>query len=319
MRLTQLITLVRARVADGLLQHWSDVQIARELNLQQQSLFRRKANAHSTYGARNIDIRYPDDATLIDQLDSDEFVYSLPSWVHRVERVRILNADGTTGSLVDRITGNLRKGWSFHGNRTIVLKGPSTPQSIRLRVQKLPTSMFRGTCVVDASDLSQIVIPIPLALESGATERFDVDAENDAFLGATIEVTSASVNHDPRGVLATVKEQVREFNGALNAYQYVLTVFPRFTDFVKINDTFEIHSEIEDAHANLLVLRTAEALFQSTNNLAAVNVLQGKLMLEEITFNNSIQPREGDAVHIMETEDSEYEVRDLEHDQLTDF
>lgn len=312
MRLSDLIQLVRAKVADERSLYWTDVQIARELNLWQRSLFRWKANANDSYGSTILDISAIDHAAQIAQLDTSEWIYILPSWVHRVHKVWS-RVGGSTAPIPLRTAGS-RNGWSFHSNRGISVCGNAEAQDLRLRVCKLPSLMFRGTCLADAADLSNIVIPAQLAVETGQSEAFPIELEEGSLIGATIEVTSSAAGRDPRGVLAQVFEQSREYNTTLAAHQLQLWVKPQFPDFVKAGDTFETHSEIEDAHSNLLILRVAESLFHKTNNLAGVNVLQPQIASETKAFVDGLQPRTGTEINIMATEDEAFVRRDADRD-----
>lgn len=313
MRLTELIEWVREKIADPNKLYKSDVQIARELNAWERSLFRRKALAHPSYGAAILDISATDNATQIHQLESDEWVYYLPSWVMRVQKV--WQRDGLDAvSELPFTTGNDATGWQFHSNRSIVVKGSDVALNLRLRVTRLPARMFRGVCTVQGPDLASIVIPTVLPVEVGATEAFPLDMEDGALLGAVLEVTSSDSAHDPRGVLAVVTDQVREWDTGLLVYKTVLTVRPAYADFVKVGDTFESHSQIEDAHTQLLILRTAESLFHASNNVAGVQVLQTQLAKEERDFTDSLVPRESGVFNIMQTEELVGQRRDDERD-----
>ncbi len=319
MRLSELISRVRKKVNDPRGLYWSDVEIASDLNLMARSMFRQKCDAHVSYGRRILDLSVTDNATQLEQLEPDVWLWTLPAWVYRVQKV-FSRQGNLSFAEIPLSSGNNRTGWSYNSNRAIAVCGNSAAIDLRLSVQKTPALMFRGTGAADAPDLGSILIPVTLAVEttpagfSTVTEAFPIDLEDGALLGATLEVTSANATHDPRGVLGTVKAQSREYNTTLGAYQHVLDVLPSYADFVKVSDTFESHCEIEDVHALLLILRTAESLFHKTNNVAGVNVLQTQLAREERLFNNSLQPRESNVFHVMQTEEDVGERRDPDRD-----
>lgn len=304
MRLSDAILALRMRVKDTQKLHWSEAECVAALNTWQRSLFRRKANAHPSYGARNIDLYVADSPDRANQVDDLEWTYDLPAWVHRVDRIWPLE-NGEQRPKIPYYTEQYRTGWKFSGQRQVTIHGYSVAKDLRLRVQKIPSLMVRGTLVADSPDLGYIYIPAQLAVETGETIPFPLDIEDGALLGATIEMMTATATRDPRGVLSVVQSVERVYNPTIAAWQYECLVRPQFPAFVKAGDLFEFHSEIEDLHAELMILRAAETLFQSTNNIAGVQVLQPQLRSEEFDFNNSLQPRQTAAVHMVECEEDD--------------
>lgn len=313
MRLTDLIRRCRKKISDENKHFFTDVEIAFELNEVQRSLWRQKAAASFSYGQITYDLSTIDNADQIEQVDSDEWIYVLPSWVYRVNQV-MRRSGSVSNGLVPLITGNETSGWEFTSNRALLIKGQSTAIDLRLKLQKIPAKMLRGTVMLDSPDLSEIVIPSTLAAEAGETEGFPSDYEDGAMINAQIEVTSSSATNDPRGVVGTVRAQQRLYDVPTAQYQNYLTVLPRYSSFVKALDTFESHAEIHDVDLQLLILETCEGLFHKDHNLAGSNVIRPQLERERVRFTNSLAPRDGNQPHFMETDDDTFSRRDPDRD-----
>lgn len=324
MRLTDLIRRCRKKLADEGYRQWTDVQLARELDYNLASLWRLKAGAHESYGQVILDLSAVDNAERWVLQDSDEIVWHLPSWVYRVLEVRRLSGTITNG-VVPFASGATKNGWQFTGDSALLIKGQASAFDIRLRVQKTPARMIRGAFPLKGPDLAQVIVSSVLPLETkpaGAfldvTESFDTEFEKGGMIGSRIEVTSSSASADPRGIIATVREQERLYDGTLGAYVNVLTVIPRYPSFVQAGDTFESHAQIEDVDLELLILQTVNGCHDRDHNIAGKAVLEKDLAREQKRFHDSLVPREGNQPQFIETEDdgTGFIRRDLERDPL---
>lgn len=313
MRLSELITHCRQRISDADKVFFKDVAIARELNLTARSLFRQKAAASYSYGQVVVDLSTTDNATQLRQVDRDEWVWMLPSWVYRVNEVRTRSGRESLGD-IPRQTGDQRTGWSMTSNRGLLIKGNTSAQDLRLKVQKIPALVFRGTISVQSPDLGVLVVPSIPSTEPTESEPFPTDHEDGSLIGSQIEITSSSATTDPRGTIATVYSQTREYHVGTAQYQNYLEVAPRYKDHVKVGDTFESHPEIDEADVTLLILQTCEGLFQKDHNLSGQNVMRAQLERELVRFTNSLAPREGHQPHYIETADDTFVSRDPERD-----
>lgn len=316
MRLSEGIIAVREKLSDENKKYWSDVQIARQMTRWQRSLYRRKAKAHESYGACTYDLLTADNAAQMTQVERNEWIYTLPSWVYRVLKVERLQGGYSTGDIGLR-TGDSTAGYLFRSDRALSVVGSTVAQDLRFTVQKLPAMLFRGTISSDSPDVGTLVFPAVLPIETAAleTEPFDQEFEAGALIGAAFEVLSSSATRDPRGVIATVTAQERRYNTTLGAYENVVDVRPAYPDFAKAGDLFESHFQIEEAHVELLILRTVESLHQKNNNIAGVNVLQRQMAVEEAEFVSSLD-RECE-VHIMGTGQPDLGTTDRERDNST--
>jgi hypothetical protein len=314
MRRTELITRVREEVSDELRHYWTDATITRRLNFMQRSLFRKKCDAHASYGLVSYDLSVQDNAQQLEQTDRDEWTWHLPSWVYRVQTVFDREATFTKG-VIPLITGDQKTGWKLSANRAVSIKGSAVARDLRLKVAKVPALMIGGIVSKDSADPSHVFIPGVLPLVAPETEPLPIDFETGAMINAQIEITSSDATHDPRGVIATVRKQTRQYDTTLAAYVNLLEVKPSFHAHVKATDTFDSHSEIEEVHIELLILTTVESLFAKTNNIAGVQTIQSRLAREWNTFINSLQPREDDQVHQVETfEDTGFDRIDPDRD-----
>lgn len=316
MRLSDLITLCRKKTSDESKAFYKDVEIARELDLAVKSLWRQKARADESYGRVRFDLSTTDDAEKYEVVDSNEVVWMLPAWVFRVLEVRTRSGTTTLGKLPMR-TGDQQHGWSLSGNNELSILGASNAQDLRLIVQKVPARMIRGTVPLDSPGLEKLVVRSTLPVEATETEAFPTDYEQGAMIGARIEITSANATHDPRGVVGTVRAQLRLYDAGLVDYVNHLTVVPRYTQLVKANDTFESHAEIDDADVGLLVLEAVDSMFHKDHNIAGINVIAGALQRERRRFTESLSPRTGDAQFI-QTESGDFAPRNPDRDPAFD-
>jgi hypothetical protein len=295
-RLSTIISLVRRKVNDPNAKYWSDLDITQELDLFQRNLFRDLVDAHESYGLRNFDILTTDTAR-IEQLYGDIWLYHYPEWGYKIREVRRLNQeDGALtqaeGRKLDYIESGRREvGWTFADSHALRLQGFSASIPIRIVAAKIPTLLEKGTVAKDAVATNTIILPEANSL------GYENELEDGSYLGARIEVRTATATRDPRRRIATVVNQVRSYDSTLAAYIFTLTVRPNFSDLVLAADSFELHSEIPDPCIEYLVLLTAEALFHKTQNLVGAAGLQRSLEREREKFENSLQPRTDGITH----------------------
>lgn len=313
MRLSDLIRKLRVKLADEEALYWKDVVLAEELNTQARGLYRTKADADLSYGARVFRMNAIDDGDNIEQIDLDIFLYNLPSWVHKVAEVKEELAVNSLVTIEPVESNQDAPGWYFFSDRTIAVRGRTYKTSLWIKCQKLPSLMARGTFLQASADQRTIFVPTTLAIEAGQVSAFPLEQEKGSMLGAKLEITSSSLTHDPRGVIGVVIAQSKQLDAAGTAWTFQLQVRPKFPDNVAIGDTWQSHCDIEDAHAEYLLLRAACALHQSRHNIVAENVLRYSLDEERRKFENTLTPR-ATTLHLMATEDRPYSRIDLDRD-----
>lgn len=295
MRLSELILGTRHKVNDLGKKYHSDQDIVFWLNRMQRDLFRKKADADESYGQSFIDILGAD-TTRVQPVEINVWRYYMPSWVYRVHRPHLL-VNGLADAKVhlDR--------WKVSTNRCLDL-WDTIARDLRITISKVPAMMRPGTVAVQSAIRSELLILVDDPI-------YAVDREDGCLIGAAFEITSCSdLARDCRGSVAVVTAQRKEVVEGVTGACWRLTVTPPFPDTPFAGDTFEMHSEIEDVHADLLMDRTAKALLQRQGNASAVDLLRADVAKGEAAFVSALRPRADSVVQTIYEPD--HDARNLE-------
>jgi hypothetical protein len=273
MRLSELISAVRHRVNDSGSKYNTDLDITAWLNRHQRSLMRRKVEADTSYCDQKLDI-LASDTTRVEQIYSDTWRYYLPSWVYRVRRVSAMN-----GSQIQR---DLRVDeWGHSSTRSIDIRDTQA-RDLRLGVAKVPAIMRPLKVIANGTTIDEIIVPI-------ADASYPYETEPGCMLGAQLELTTRETGRDPRCGPSIVIQQTQTLVGSTPAWN--LKVRPSLSALTEIDDTIEMHSEIEDVHATYLINLVALDIFHQKQNMTAVMNLRQEIVTSERAFIVGLQPR----------------------------
>lgn len=276
MRLSELMLAVRHRVNDqGARPYHSDKDIVFWLNRMQRDLFRKKADADESYGHQTIDF-LASNTTLIQQVEINRWRYHMPSWVYKIHRPHLL-----VNGLLDAPIHRDR--WNLSTNRALDLMD-STARDLRITISKVPAMMRPGVVAFTSTTRSELFVAVDDA-------TYGVDREEGCLLGASFEITSAAdLNRDCRGSVGVVIAQTK-FVDTVKGAMWRLSLMPPFPDSPALGDTFDMHSEIEDVHADLLIDKTSKALLQRQGNASAVDLLRSDIGQGMQQFESALRPR----------------------------
>lgn len=287
MRLTDLIYGVRHQINDLSSTHNGDAAISFWLNRAQQDLFRRRVEADPSYSRLAITFSAGDTARVKAGPAKDWWRYYLPSWEIKVRGVyQVLGSDRQEVE---------PRYWRWSSNRSIDVRCGGTQWPLSVDVAKTPALMRRGSVAAVSTRTDELVIArVPGSDSKG--QAYQSEFEDGCLLEAQIELTASDA---VRGAISTVVGQKPDVVGGVDVW--VLTVFPAFPDMAQPTDTYEIHSEIEDVHAEYVVLVAAESLFARNVNTSALEALRPRLARCERRFVAAIQPRTNGIARFIET------------------
>lgn len=298
MILSECISLIRQRVNDGDSRYWSDIEVTNEINLWAGDLFRQMADAHESYGLMRYVILNTDTERVF-QIKRNIFNYELPSWAWRVHRVHVVEGntdtvDGREGQRLPYIpTGAQGFGWNFAGTRSLRVQGFTEAKTLAVWMQKIPSRAFPG--IVSANSAAQNELKFDLNVVDGDGNAYSIDREQDAYLGASFEMTSFVGARDPRGSVLRVESAAKAFT---TVWEMTVTGRPQFPALPEAADTFEVHVPIPNQHLLYLVLRVCESLHQKSKNSDAIAALQAQLGFEHVRFIEALQPRTAGVTHM---------------------
>lgn len=287
MKLSEYITRVRDQIQEPSALKWTDVEIVRYLNHAVMYLFRWQADADQSYHNAEISLL----GSAATATHSSQYLYTLPRWVYRVAHVRIKKTSTESrgseipaGSQLDA-----NEGWHFDTFKRLRVVGYGTAQDLTVMVAKIPSRLHQGTTPAAGTSTTLITANLPTASFSS---NYEYESETDAYLNALVEVTGvADASRDPVGQVRRVTASSRTHAGS-GVYRVTMTVEPSWTVTPAASDTYELHPEVDDAHARLLVLMTAQACFQKHNNLGGIESIKPEMLEERRRFIDSSRPRD---------------------------
>lgn len=296
MLLTTAITAVRERIRDtntASNPKFSNGAIARFLNDAARSLFSTRVMCDPSYH----NLRLDSDSALVttSQLHTGVRLFELPPWVKTVTEVRLKT--GSTleqGALIETLQSRSEAyGWLWDGPSSLRVSGPDS-DAYTFAVTKVPARAFSGTLPTQANVAStELRLPVaPTAAAVAAGTAFEIETAPGAYINASIEITGVdSASH-------LVGGQVRRVTASVGGVVEAGAVYPELTVNTAWGvapaaaDTFDMHFEVADDHALLLVMRAVNTCFSATNNTAGLESISRELASAIAKFNESVTPRQ---------------------------
>ena len=155
MKISEVVTLVRDLLDDASANHWSDVQVVRNMGLASNIMFRWHVQGDSSYHNFEIQILGTDAV----QFGANAYVYTMPRFTHKVIRVRETKP-ATDQTQVNFPSGSLRtskQGWIFTRNKQLRMVGFSDPKDLTIDIGKIPARLSRGT-VEEAGSATTLIL-----------------------------------------------------------------------------------------------------------------------------------------------------------------
>lgn len=281
MRVSELDNRLSTLLDDATSQKNGPKQRVRALNDMQRSLVRMMAERDQNY----ITHRFTLSSSAARTVHGDEYAFRLPSWVLKVVGVR--ESTTTQGARLEYLPKAAKfggsSGWNLTAQNEISFFRTGQPRSWIVECAKLPALMTRGTLPAQTAMATN---QMRLDADPATTSDYPHETVQNAYSGALFEITgpvSARV-----GQLLRCATSVHDQSTAGT----VLTMEEAWTTQPAVSDTYESHSEIQDQHINLLVLKAAQRLFAQAGNLTMLSAIAPELSEEYGAFVRSIESRD---------------------------
>lgn len=291
-----VVSAVRRKLNDPDAKYTSDVQIAAVLDQHARMLYRDKVNADSSYGKSTYLIDGSDTSNIY-AVRANVWSYWFPTWLYRVHGVWETSGGART-NLIPHVGAHERydgRGWDFASDRSIEVRGFSAAPSIEVSVSKHPAPVHWGTVQDGSTKATELVLePKPMLTSAKwGDELFPFTFERDGYLGAELELTVEGTHaRNPRGQVAVVVAQTARWSVGKNAWTWLLTLRPGFQTPPKKGDSYEMHYQVQDMHANYLVMLAAKDIALRTANTTSIQLLDPILRGERAQYLDSLRPRQ---------------------------
>lgn len=304
MRVSELDARLATLLDDATSQKNGPKQRVRALNDMQRSLCRMLAERDHNY----ITHRFVLSDTAARVLHADEYSFQLPSWVMKVVAVRkfVDSGQGKYAMLPKTTKFSILNGWSFTAQNELAFYRVGQPQSWLIECAKLPALMTKGTLPSQAGLAAN---EMRLDSDPATTADYPHETVQNAYAGALFEITGPASARVGQLLRCTASAHDQSAAGT------VLTMEQDWASPPQAADTYESHSEIQDQHANLLVLKAAQRLFAQTANMKMLAAIGPELQEEYGSFLRSIESR--DVQHPYFIQPGPFQDYDLQQYDLT--
>ncbi len=226
------------------------------------------------------------------QFKSDAWEYTLPPWVERIVEVRqsLSTTTPTTAALggtLPQIHKFETRGWRRNGPSTLHLKGFMTALDLELTVCKRAARPTKGTLPTQANLTAPALRHVRIDADTTADALLHPhETLTDSYANAIIEITG---NHARSGQYRRVVGSTHFQDEAGTRYT-VLEVESDWTVQPAAADTYEMHLEIPEQHAQLVLLLAAHSAYGTRGNSDEQKAMAGLVANEMAEFQRHITP-----------------------------
>jgi len=293
--LSTALQLVRDRLDDPSGTKYTSDEIVRHLDEQSRVMFRKQTQATKEWHNVTLLIQMEDAR----QLFQDVWEWRLPTWIDRISKVFERNGQGASettyspylwtgndgvrlGAEIPKTDPMRRDGWTWEGQHTLRLWRRTTAKELLILACKVPPPLIKFKVAHAYADGSGAYLPATTDTANWLLGQTLL--EEGIYGNGELQVTgtaSPAATHfgDVRRVIYSQPDAI---DGGTR-YQ-ALRFESNFTNTLAVGDTLESMLVVPDAHANLLVLLTVNALFVKKNNTDGQKSLVADLAREWTDF-----------------------------------
>lgn len=210
------------------------------------------------------------------------FGYQLPGFVYAVTDVREGSASNTPGNRIPHAVNLDQRGWMFEAGSVLRLIETSA-KTLRIFCAKVPARLTTGTLPAQTSMSST-----QMRLDQDSVATLPHELEVNAYANAVFEITSPQARAGQRRQCAT-SAPLESFSSNQHT---VLTFGKAWSAAPAADDTYDMHSELSDAHAPFVVSRAAEMCFQKVRNAEALKLISAEVARNYNRLIEAITPRQ---------------------------
>jgi hypothetical protein len=289
--ISQALLLIRDRLDDPAGTKYSDAEIVRHLDEQARVMFRKQTQTSKDWHNFGLMIQKEDGR----QLFADTWEWRLPTWIDRV--VRVFERGGTAtaestfspylwtgnsnitfGREIQKTDPERRDGWSWEGQHTFRLWRRTEALELIILCCKVPAPSLKVKLLHAYADATGAYLPP--TTDSTSWIYGSTALEEGVYVNAEMQVTTTAVNTATHlGDIRRVSYSQPDAIDSAVRYQ-ALRFESSFTNTLAVGDYIETMLPVPDAHANLLILLTLNAIFVKKNNTDGMKAIVADLSKE---------------------------------------